>query len=47
MLTKNQLRDALTSALDDRNVPDADEIADSVVEVLDEDGAFESDSDNE
>jgi hypothetical protein len=41
MLTKSELRLKLTEELESRNVPDADEIADTVVETLDEDGAFE------
>lgn len=47
MYTKNQLRDAITAALEDRDVEDAEEVADSVVEVLDEEGAFESASDED
>lgn len=42
MLSKSELRSALTQALEDASVPDADEIADSVVDQLDEGGAFET-----
>jgi nucleoid DNA-binding protein len=43
MLTKADLIDALTQELESRDVEDAEEIADSVVEVLDEQGAFDRD----
>ncbi len=47
MTNKNALRKVLSQELENRDVEDAEEIADSVVEVLDEDGWFESDSDEE
>lgn len=43
MLTKTDLFEALMEALLVRDVPDAEEIADSVVECLDEDGHFNLD----
>lgn len=42
MTNKSSLRKALAEELESRDVEDAEEIADSVVEVLDEDGWFES-----
>lgn len=47
MLNKSDLRDRLTEALEDRDIEDADEIADWVVETLDEEGAFEVDADDD
>lgn len=47
MINKNTLRKTLAQELENRDVEDAEEIADSVVEVLDEDGYFESSSDEE
>ena len=46
MVTKNDLLKALTRELEDRNVEDASEVADSVVEVLDEDGAFDTEEED-
>jgi hypothetical protein len=45
MLTKAKLFDALTQELENRGVDDAEEVADSVVETLDEEGAFNWDED--
>lgn len=47
MVSKSELRDRLTAELESRNVEDADEIADSVVETLDEDGAFTSEEEED
>lgn len=46
-MNRNELRKALTQELENRDVEDADEIADSVVEVLYEDGWFDSSNDDE
>ena len=45
MITKAELRELLTEELEARDLDDADEIADSIVETLDENGAFEIDGD--
>lgn len=47
MNIKRKLLDALTEELTNRDVEDADEIADTVVDRLDEDGVFDTESDDE
>ena len=47
MYTKADLREKLNEVLERHNVDDAEEIADDVVELLDEDGAFESDDEDD
>lgn len=42
VLTKNELHTALIKELEFHMVDEADEIADSVIEVLDEQGVFET-----
>lgn len=42
-LSKSELREKLEEILTNHDVEAADEIADSVVEALDEDGAFDPD----
>lgn len=47
MMTKAEMREFLEEELNDMDVPDADEIADALVERMDENGAFESNEEDE
>lgn len=47
MLTKNQMREILTAELEDLDVDDADEVADTLVDRLEDAGAFEVAGDDE
>lgn len=43
MLNKNEMREFLTSELEDLGVDEADEIADALVDRLEDAGGFEED----
>lgn len=47
MMTKAEMREFLEAELADMDVDDADEIADALVDRMDENGAFESDEEDE
>lgn len=47
MIDKEELRQAIQSVLEAREVDEADEIADSVVDKLDEEGVFDTDEKDE
>lgn len=46
-MNRSELRRVLTQELENRDVEEAEEIADSVVEILYEDGWFDSDEEED